>query len=127
MNHPFTDQFIAMARAAEEIQAMRPPFEPGDAVFVTHKEWDCQVWVGSVHYDDGMGIWSSHGETEEEDLPSLWIPRLDQLVLMLDDYSYIMQAVSDATHGGEWHEEFLSAVMSKKFGKTWDGKGWVKA
>lgn len=127
MNHPFTDTYIAMAKAADEIQAMRPNDESyGNGDFVCGEE--------------GIDVLAHAAEYWVTPI-SAWLPRLDQLLGMLGNYRDFDQAMerqaeAHPEYGGyyakvygitDWHELSLAVVMFEKFGKTWDGKAWVKA
>lgn len=143
MTHPFTPTYIAMAKAAEEIQAMRTK--------------DVADWNSG-----DAGLWMEDGPagSEEEvqflchqaDEPLAWLPRLDQLlglwaeselpiglrgwclIKQCHEPPYIGETDKDLAEWKsylgqfkDWHEAVLALKMREKHGKTWDGKGWVKA
>lgn len=122
MTHPFTETYIAMAKAAEEIQSGNHE-QKGNYFYCDLVE---RVWI------------YPHAPFENEDGHSddKWIPRLDQLLGMLGSPKAFldMRIESDqdqynplAVQVGDWHEMALAVVMREKYGKTWDGNGWVKA
>lgn len=92
MTHPFTPTYIAMAKAAEEIQAMRTHSPSDRPTFSNYElgDWFIEQRVGQVvclgdsyAYDDG-GICQSEYSGEEE-YPQAWLPRLDQLMRLWAD------------------------------------------
>jgi hypothetical protein len=118
MSHPFTPEYIRMAKAAEEIQAMRPDTESyGNSDFVSG-EGEIDVFAHAAEYwVEPIGA---------------WYPRLDQLLGMLGDpirfYTIITDTNPHVPPGPpDWHELAMVVVMERKFGKRWDEKEWVKA
>lgn len=122
--HPFTLNFIAMARAAEEIQAMAITTNKG---FKGHLE--CQP--GDFWLDIAGQIWA-HSEMNYHQR-GFWIPRLDQLLGMLAARNgpqfFFLALSTDAVPNWEnkdWHELALSVVMKERWGKAWREGKWVK-
>ena len=118
MIHPFTDTYIAMAMFAKEIQAMRGShrdFQVGDWYLNSYLSLNAPLVVENK---PAVTLWQA------------WLPRLDQLLGMLDrdkDYSAVIHGLADdVADGGDWCEVVLVHIMFSQHGKTWDGKGWVK-
>jgi hypothetical protein len=139
MTHPFTPTYIAMAKAAEEIQAMRPVgtwLDEGEYVSV-HFFSDPVDPVKISLIDDGdRSGWCIHGK--DKICQDWWIPRLDQLFGMLEGPCSFVHAIAHAGDGPgiyfnneadeqrDWYELALAVVMKEKYGKIWrDGK-WEK-
>jgi hypothetical protein len=133
MTHPFTEKFIAMAKAAEEIQAMRSQFDMGDVILVGDKpEFLGGTFLAIKGYptQPKMDDWTVFA------ICGGWIPRLDQLMGMLGtvgdferylrglDYDSVIDEEGGEYH--EWHQLAIILVMREKFGKAWDGEKWVK-
>jgi hypothetical protein len=128
MNHPFTPTYILMAKAAEEIQAIEYDLDGNYLYCETYQE----VWI-YPHFPDAEADVDTHSIDP-------WLPRLDQLLGMLGDFKDFDQAMEKQADGHpenggyyakvygitEWHEIALAVVMREKYGKTWDGKEWVK-
>lgn len=124
MTHPFTPTYIAMARAAEEIQAMRPMkerFEDGDWALTDEVEVAAEVEGGILTRYDGI--------------VQAWLPRLDQLLGMLGSPDFFMGLAEDFNHDwvehfenerDDWHELALAVLMKEKHGKQWRKGEWVK-
>jgi hypothetical protein len=126
MTHPFTPEYISMAKAAEEIQAMRP----------IEEEYPEGDW-----YSTGSSIYLSHDDRDYG--PDIrkegeaWLPRLDQLLGMLGNpfdfarylrgLSYEEVNIEETGECRDWHELALSGVMREKYGKVWTGTEWRKA
>lgn len=124
MTHPFTDTYIQMAKAAEEIQAMRPDLE----------DYQLGDWFqgdqGPELYDRCTGYM---GETPA------FLPRLDQLLGMLGEPEKFIVKAADSTTTDDivvnweyrdikdWHQLAIIMVMREKYGKVWRGGAWVKA
>jgi hypothetical protein len=137
--HPFTPTFIAMARTAEEIQAMRPDgtgYSDGDAIL----EGDAVAWAGEYQARDLQGgrlIRICWGDDEEIVQPLAWLPRLDQLLGMLGDVSafgnkafyfdFESEQIAGLAEAKFLPELALAVVMRERFGKVWRGGVWVKA
>lgn len=133
MSHPFTPEYIRMARAAEEIQAMRT-FPAVDKP--NHSNFEDGDWYLERGRDE-ISCLGSYEEEQQE--PEAWLPLLHQLLGMLGGPMAFIQEVADVTVSedvilnlrwerfeSDWHELALAVVMREKFGKRWDGKGWVK-
>lgn len=137
MNHPFTPTFILQAKAAEEIQAMRPDgrgYQDGDA-FASGKTAN---WIGEYLQREGETPYAiGYGDEEVPAYPDAWLPRLDQLLGMLGGPEKLYEAVTMTDISGDqrefdyqligadWHELALGVVMREKFGKTWREGKWV--
>lgn len=135
MTHPFTPTYIAMAKAAKEIQAMKVGVrwcpDHNEEVYYHHEMEDYTCDSGT---DGPYG-----GSWHTPDKP-IFLPPLDQLLGMLGKPENAVAAMVGATHEhdiefnsyaipfkDDWHELTLAVVMREKYGKTWDGKGWAKA
>lgn len=115
MTHPFTDTYIAMAKAAEEIQALYLKTRWGITEYIWNEDEGAvethQVRHGGKHF---------------------WLPRLDQLLDMLQSPNTFGQAlyhpgdIGPRLNPPDLHELALSLVMKEKHGKRWDEKAWVK-
>lgn len=182
MSHPFSETYIAMAKAAEEIQAMRPDvdvFEIGD-FFVTLTDfwednyggeikperypknrngWDVGRQIESAGNVNCVGSYlrfEKENDYQDKTHPAnitgiewaadlldrrlvTWIPRLDQLLVMLGGPNDFRWEAIQAEDGGstgwihfkdcdvlDWHELALTVVMREKHGKTWRDGQWVK-
>ena len=121
------ETYIEMCRKAGEIQAARK-YEVGD--FFDHN-------IGTIIFGSGFDNNESCRDTS-----AIWLPRLDQLIDMLDEsvskeyktpyykiwefYEYAM--VKTEPHG-DWTTEqvMIQFVMYKKYRKRWDfeKKEWV--
>lgn len=128
MSHPFSETYISMARAAEEIQAMRAESE---AMPADEQEYQLGDWFHGDHgpelFDRSTGYMGEH---------PVWLPLLHQLLGMLGNPDVFMDLAEDFNHDWvthfeearkDWHELALSLVMREKYGKRWDGKAWVKS
>jgi hypothetical protein len=132
MTHPFTPTYIAMAKAAREIQMMaKNPMEPGEWHLIGEGE-PTTDYVCSVNDDEQF-----------KDIWGPWLPRLDQLLGMLGGPSdFIANIRASDRHDDsaaavefdliirdheDWHELALAVVMWEKHSKRWDGKAWVPA
>lgn len=123
MNHPFTATYIQMAKAAEEIQAMRADEE--DYILGDWFRGD----QGAELFDRSTGYLGQS--------PS-WLPLLHQLLGMIGDVVTWQSLMMDiqATDlllrpywpngKADWHEVALRAVMLKKYSKVWTGTEWVR-
>jgi hypothetical protein len=146
MSHPFSETYIAMAKAAEEIQAVRPTIDAQAGWNPPHNG------LGSVFckpYNDGFEFralaWDNDTEAwmiggyHEGDEEFSWLPRLDQLMAMLGGPNDFRWEAIQAEDGGstgwihfkdcdvsDWHELALAVVMREKHGKTWRDGQWVK-
>lgn len=116
---------IEMLRKADEIQADKP--DPEYAKFVTDED-------GWVIVDEQGNFWDNTPL-----LGTAWLPRLDQLVEMLD--IPLQKLLTDIYHwdcGGlgagwptgmdhSWEVMFLGYLMETKFKKKWDfeKREWV--
>lgn len=141
MTHPFTPTYILMAKAAEEIQAMRiysPPnnpmysnYELGDVIINGDPEY--VAFLGDISFDQEEARMELDEWSGEPVYPRAWIPRLDQLLGMLGAPDEFMQAAASVgrlvtgryNDFKDWHELALAVVMLEKYGKTWNGEEWV--
>lgn len=118
MNHPFTPTYISMAKAAEEIQAMR-------SMGLTSGDYaDCDLL--------GVFIWPLPSDAEEGDRHDSdpWLPRLDQLLGMLGAPRRAQESIIYAVEMNEppfveWHELAIASVMREKYGKVWRDGVWT--
>ena len=139
MNHPFIPEYIRMAIAAEEIQAMRPTMPvdrysnlsacPGMGSFFISNE--C---VEILHWDNDEGRWIIGGYSDRE---WTWLPRLDQLLEMLGSPEAVFFRWAEPSgsidlgkylrppfKSQDWHGLALEVVMLEKFAKRWDRVQW---
>ena len=108
MNHPFTETFIAMAKAAKEIQAMKP----------NPRQLDAGEWFEDFRGPAAAG----YGELDGWDKP--WLPRLDQLLGMLREIESGIEIYFN--RGDDAHEKLLHWLMDLKYDKVWSDGAWQK-
>ncbi len=153
MTSLFTPAYIAMAKTAEEIQAMRPKV-PNDSepcpdlgsFFISNTDE-----LNVMHWDNDEGRWMiggymHHAEGTVAEWP--WLPRLDQLLGMFEPLLLGIYGLNIAYKnkclplpsgpGGPMNPGFyisqfenpieiaLDFYMGLNHGKRWDGEGWVK-
>jgi len=125
MTNPFTETYMAMAVAAEEIQAMRG--------------WNHPPEPDEFHYTPdgplkGPGL---NAHAWGQGLDDLWLPRLDQLLGMLGDFitwtgirdfdGPLRSIGATPSKVVDWHELALAVVMQEKYKKRWNGQAWIPA
>jgi hypothetical protein len=129
MKHPFTHTYIQMARAAEEIQAMRPNGP---------RPWDA---MEDGDYLEMRGEIFVAASREALFGTFVWLPRLDQLLGMLGKPIMLLTyaAYADPDQDNipafteyyyrfeDWHELALAIAMRRLHGKVWRDGAWVKA
>lgn len=110
--------YIEMCRKAGEIQAARK-YEVGD--FFDHN-------IGTIIFGSGFDNNESCRDTS-----AIWLPRLDQLIDMLDwtepldAQTYKMEYNAIEGPKSTWETMFIQMVMRQNHGKQWDfeKKEWV--
>lgn len=147
-----TPDYIKKCEMAEEIQAMRAPtneqeladgyiahfcFKGGDfftdGELFTSGNFAIHV-LGSL--TSGPYIYHRHG-VETLELPArelhdrsesvakiIWLPRLDQLLDMLDGVDISLHEIA-GIFTSDREEKLLDVIMRNKFGKKWDGEQWL--
>jgi hypothetical protein len=155
MNHPFTDAYIHMAKAAEEIQAMRPlhnDFQEGEWFESSARDPFRPLQIMVVgDCEPGLRV---QGNCDDQDdvIPGYWLPRLDQLLGMLtprqnptayweylyrggflkegrramEYYDAVREWKEYLAQFSDWHELALAVVMKEKHGKIWRDEKWEK-
>lgn len=104
-----------MAKAAEEIQAMRtyPSIDRPKVSNYLDGDW----------YLDLRSDVCCSGTYEEDLLDvAVWLPRLDQILGMLahpSDFHFVK--------GADFHELAIKWVMREKYGKVWRDGAWLQA
>ena len=131
MKHPFTGEFIKMAAAAGEVQAIRlgtKLFEAGDFVIFE----SAFTPAGMVSHID------EHSHGVPQDNARVWLPQLRQLMDLFGDFRSSLEAFSAAlgSHAGapdgyfdkfkSWEEVTLAVLMLRKAGKLWNGQAWLR-
>ena len=117
--------YIKMCEKSEEIQGQR--------VAAWH-----MMEAKQIYFYDGDDVWFAYtvGEGLEQKLNKVWLPRQDQLQEMINWSEYQFSACfGEFVHlqAGEkdspyksMEQLWLAFVMKEKYGKSWNGTGWVK-
>jgi hypothetical protein len=129
MKHPFSGEYIKMAAAAGEVQAIRlgsKLFEAGDFVIFE----SAFTPTGMVSPID------EHSHGVPQDNARVWLPQLRQLMDLFGDFRSSLEAFSSAlgSQAGapdgyfdkfkSWEEVTLAVLMLRKAGKIWNGQAW---
>ena len=131
LKHAFSKEYIRMAAAAPELQAVmmaRKIFNVGD--YVIFESAYTPAGTVSMIDDRSGGI--------PQDNAQVWLPQLHQLMQLFGDFNASLDAIrsglgfpgAGAPPGyyerfHSWEECTLAVLMLKKSSKIWDGKDWV--
>ena len=75
--------------------------------------------------------WSAHLQYSKDDGENavvtkiIWLPRLDQLLDMLDGVDISLHEIA-GIFTSDREEKLLDVIMRNKFGKKWDGEMWIQ-